>query len=153
MPPMANWLHVISGLQSAAVIAAAIAGQPVEAAPNGFASEGDSISVTWGGNYTGIYANGRPSVRHCALASGGGIDAIATRSDKVLACNPQVLTILVGAHGLAERAGTDYFLRRLFAYSDELRARGIKVAVATILPEYHPENPAYDAIFSKRRGE
>jgi hypothetical protein len=116
-----------------------------------YASEGDSISVSWGGNYTGIYANNRPMVRHCALASGGGIDAIAARSDKVLACNPRVLTVLVGAHGLAERAGTNYFLRKLFAYSDELRARGIKVAVATILPEYHPENPAYDAIFSKRR--
>ena len=68
-------------------------------------------------------------------------------------CNPKVLTILVGAHGLAERAGTEYFLRKLFAYTDNLRARGIKVAVATILPEYHPENPQYDLIFSRRRIE
>ena len=65
----------------------------------------------------------------------------------------QVLTILVGAHGLAERAGTEYFLRKLFAYTDGLRAHGIKVAAATILPEYHPENPSYDPIFSKRRAE
>jgi hypothetical protein len=60
---------------------------------------------------------------------------------------------LVGAHGLAERAGTEYFLRKLFAYTDEMRAHGVKVAVATILPEYHPENPQYDAIFSRRRAD
>jgi hypothetical protein len=70
-----------------------------------------------------------------------------------LICNPKVLTVLVGAHGLAERTGTDYFLHQLFAYSDDLRAHGIKVAVATILPEYHPENPPFDVIFSKRRAE
>jgi len=133
----------------AAVTAAQAAVEPA----NGFASEGDSISVTWAGNYTGIYAKSHPKVRHCGLASGGGIDTIAARTDKVLACHPAVLTILVGAHGLAERAGTNYFLRKLFAYSDGLRAQGIKVAVATILPEYHPENPPYDAIFSKRRAE
>lgn len=131
----------------------AIAMQPATSALGGFASEGDSISVTWGGNYTGIYARSRPKVRHCGLASGGGIDTIAARADKVVACNPAVLTILVGAHGLAERAGTEYFLRKLFAYSDAMRARGIKVAVATILPEYHPENPQYDAIFSRRRAD
>lgn len=129
------------------------AADQANAPPSGFASEGDSISTSWGGNYTGIYANSRPEIRHCPLAGGGGIDAIAARVDKVLACNPKVLTILVGAHGLAERAGTPYFLRTLFAYSDRLRARGIKVAVATILPEYHPENPTFDAIFSKRRAE
>src|SRR5438128_2644258 len=65
-----------------------------------FASEGDSISVSWGGNYTGLYANSRPGVRHCALASGGGIEQIALRVDKVLQCKPNVLTVLVGAHGL-----------------------------------------------------
>jgi len=127
--------------------------QPPATSANGFASEGDSISVTWGGNYTGIYARSRPEIRHCALSSGGGIDAIAARADKVIACNPAVLTVLVGAHGLAERAGTEHFLRKLFAYSDALRAHGIRVAVATILPEYHPENPQYDAIFSRRRAE
>lgn len=121
--------------------------------PNGLATEGDSISVSWGGNYTGIYTNGRPKVRHCALAVGGGIDAIAARAGKVVACNPQVLTVLVGAHGLAERTGTDYFLRKLFAYADDLRARGIKVAVATILPEYHADNRQYDMIFNRRRAE
>lgn len=131
----------------------AAAGNLIQSMPNGFASEGDSISVSWGGNYTGIYANSRPKIRHCPLASGGGIDAIAARADKVFACNPKVLTILVGAHGLAERAGASYFLRRLFAYTDGLRARRIKVAVATILPEYHPQNPTYDLIFSKRRNE
>jgi len=124
-----------------------------EPPPTAFASEGDSISVSWGGNYTGIYARSRPTIRHCALATGGGIDAIAARADKVLICNPKVLTVLVGAHGLAERTGTDYFLHQLFAYSDDLRAHGIKVAVATILPEYHPENPPFDVIFSKRRAE
>ena len=103
-------------INCAAVTAAQAAIQPA----NGFASEGDSISVTWAGNYTGIYANSHPKVRHCGLASGGGIDAIAARADQVLACHPAVLTILVGAHGLAERAGTDYFLRKLFAYSDGL---------------------------------
>lgn len=141
----------------AAVIAAcpgvANAAQASLGAHSGFASEGDSISVTWGGNYTGIYASSHPKVHHCGLASGGSIDQIAARVEKVIACNPAVLTILVGAHGLAERAGTEYFLRKLFSYTDELRARGIKVAVATILPEYHPANPQYDAIFNRRRAD
>ena len=148
-----------TGLWRGAVIFSAVAGicsgSAVAAQPTlkGFASEGDSISVTWGGNYTGIYANSRPKVHHCALASGGGIDAIAARIDKAFACNPAVLTILVGAHGLAERAGTQYFLRKLFAYTDALRSRGTKVAVATILPEYHPQNPRYEITFNRRRAD
>jgi hypothetical protein len=155
-------LRRLNGWLSAALIITAangiayvetVAAVDPSAAPNGLASEGDSISVSWGGNYTGIYASSRPKVRHCPLASGGGIDTIAARSDKVFACNPAVLTILVGAHGLAEPSGTKYFLRKLFAYTDRLRARGIKVAVATILPEYHAENLQYDAIFERRRSE
>jgi GDSL-like Lipase/Acylhydrolase family len=143
-----QWLGNL--MLAGAAISSGATAQPGSAS---FASEGDSISVSWGGNYTGIYASSHPTVRHCALATGGGIDAIAARVDKVLACNPKVLTILVGAHGLAERTGTDYFLSKLFAYSDELRAHGIKVAVATILPEYHPGNASYDVIFNKRRAE
>src|SRR5690348_12467499 len=67
----------------------AIAGNSTRSTPNGFASEGDSISVSWGGNYTGIYSSSRPKVRHCALAAGGGIDAIAARANKVFDCNPE----------------------------------------------------------------
>ena len=119
-----------------------------------FASEGHSISVSWAGNYTGVYANSRPGVRHCALASGGGIEQIALRVDKVLDCKPNVLTVLVGAHGLGGGpTPVADFLGKLFAYSDGLRAKEIKVAVATVLPEYHADNPAYDRTFNARRVE
>lgn len=152
--PRVRLATCLFGLSMLTMSPSASPAQPTtEAKSKAFASEGDSISVTWGGNYTGIYANRHPGLRHCGLASGGGVGEIAARMDKVMACRPDVLSILVGAHGLEEGPNTADFLRNLFAYTDAVRRHGIKVAVATVLPEYHVDNPAFDAIFSRRRVE
>jgi len=122
------------------------------------ASEGDSISVTWGGNYTGIYAQLRKDyVTHCGLAVGGStVDSMAARSSGVTNCNPGVLTVLIGANDLANVTAnptTQAWLNKLWTYTDSFRAKGIKVAVGTILPQYSSSNPTYNATFSTRRAE
>ena len=122
------------------------------------ASEGDSISVTWGGNYTGVYAQLRKSaVTHCGLAVGGStLDSMAARSGGVTTCNPGVLTVLIGANDLANVTAnptTQAWLNKLWAYTDGFRAKGIKVAVGTILPQYSASNPTYNVTFNTRRAE
>lgn len=129
---------------------------PVPAAGSILASEGDSISVTWGGNHTGIYAGLRSgTVSHCGLAVGGsGIDGMAARASGVTNCNPKVLTVLIGANDLTNPTAsptTQAWLDKLWAYTDTFRARGIKVAVGTVLPQYLPTNPTYNLTFSQRR--
>lgn len=119
------------------------------------ASEGDSISYTWGGNHTGIYAGLRKdALTHCGLAVGGsGINSMNGRTDGVINCNPQVLTVLIGANDLWDASSADAYLNNLFAYTDKFRSRGIKVAVGTILPQYIASNPVYNPIFNARRAE
>lgn len=121
------------------------------------ASEGDSISVTWGGNHTGIYAQLRQgAVTHCGLAVGGStLDSMTARSSGVANCNPGVLTVLIGANDLANvttNPTTQDWLNKLWAYTDSFRAKGIKVAVGTILPQYS-SNATYNVTFSTRRAE
>ena len=127
-------------------------GAPPPPGAAGFASEGDSISVTWGGNHTGIYAKAHADMKHCGLAVGGsGLNSMIGRIDGVTACNPKVVTVLIGANGLANASSTDSWTAGLFGYTDRLRAKGYKVALGTILPQYHATNPNYDAIFNGRR--
>ena len=119
------------------------------------ASEGDSISYTWGGNHTGMYAGLRKdSLTHCGLAVGGsGLNTMSSRSDGVINCNPKVLTVLIGANDLWDASSADAYLTNLFAYTDKFRARGIKVAVGTILPQYIASNPTYNTVFNARRAD
>jgi hypothetical protein len=125
---------------------------PGASSPKVLASEGDSISVTWGGNHTGMYAKAHPDMKHCGLAVGGsGLSTMLGRIDGVTACNPKVVTVLIGANGLKDATSTDSWTSSLFGYTDTLRAKGYKVAVATILPQYHSTNPTYDTIFNGRR--
>jgi hypothetical protein len=99
-----------------------------------------------------MYAKAHPDLKHCGLAVGGsGLSTMIGRIDGVTACNPKVVTVLIGANGLANATSTDSWTASLFGYTDTLRAKGYKVAVATILPQYHPTNPNYDAIFNSRR--
>jgi lysophospholipase L1-like esterase len=115
-------------------------------------SEGDSISVFWGGNHTGVYARTRPEITFHGLAVGGSrITRLAERASGVTDKNPQVLTVLIGANDLAAYASPQAFLNDLYAYTDPMRARGIKVAVGTILPQYHPTNALFQAKFDSYR--
>ncbi|NUT00783.1 MAG: DUF1996 domain-containing protein [Sphingomonas sp.] len=130
---------------------------PLPSAPSAkvLASDGDSISVTWGGNHTGMYAAAHPDVKHCGLAVGGsGIDGLNQRVPNVVACNPKVLTVLIGANDMYSwnpAVTTQMWLDKLWIYTDAMRARGYKVAVGTILPQYNASNAAYTAEFNRRR--
>ena len=127
-------------------------------------SEGDSISVTWGGNHTGMYAAAHQDIKHCGLAVGGSVlgrvtdgpTALVdpTRLQKVYDCNPKVVTVFIGANDLFRgnlSFTTDMWLDRLWGYTATLKAKGYKVAVATVLPRYLASNPDFSAEFNRRR--
>src|SRR5438270_3805950 len=70
--------------------------------PGGILSEGDSISVFWNGNHTGIYAKAHPTVTFSGRAVGGStISSMAGRLAADEALKPQTVTILIGANDLA----------------------------------------------------
>jgi lysophospholipase L1-like esterase len=121
---------------------------------NKVAAEGDSISVYWSGNHTGLYDSSRPGVTVCGLAVGGStIDTVARRVSGVTNCNGEVVTLLIGANDLynGNTAVTlDMWLAKVWAYTDALRAQGYKVALGTVLPQYN-SNSAYMAEFNRRR--
>lgn len=133
-------------------------------------SEGDSISVFWGGNHTGIYAATRPDQTHIGRAVGGsavqnnsGI-SLVERYDADMALKPTHMTVLIGANdmtswrdvdmtGANNHPAPDAWLDSLFTYTDKVRAQGIKVAVGTLLPQCYPTNALYNSAFSQRRVE
>jgi hypothetical protein len=122
---------------------------------NKVAAEGDSISVYWGGGYPGIYDNNSASVSVCGLAVGGsGISSVSNRIGGVLECNGEVVTLLIGANGLnSSTQTTAQWLTKVWAYTDALRAKGYKVAVGTVLPQYWPDNPSFEVEFNRRRND
>lgn len=116
---------------------------------SGVLDEGDSISVFWGGNHTGIYAALRPTVKFSGKAVGGsGLASMAARFDADVAEHPAVVSILIGANDVAA-IGLDWapyksaqqYLDALFAYTAKWKATGAKVVVGTILPQCQPNNP------------
>src|SRR4029079_6596248 len=102
---------------------------------------------------------------HCGLAVGGSVignptdgNALTnpTRLAAIDTCKPKVVTVLIGANDLISwnPAWTaQSWLNRLWGYTDALRAKGYKVAVGTILPQYQPTSPVadYAAQFNSRR--
>lgn len=126
---------------------------PAPSGLSGVLDEGDSISVFWGGNHTGIYAAAHPNVAYHGQAVGGsnlqrsGND-LAARFDADAALRPAYVTILVGANDLgevglnwAQFTTTQAYLDALFAYVAKWKATGAKVALGTILPQCRPGNP------------
>jgi lysophospholipase L1-like esterase len=121
--------------------------------------------VFWAGSHTGVYAAQHTSVHFCGLAVGGSVigtptdgNALTnpTRLQKVYDCNAKVVTVLVGANDLVSwnpAWTTDAWLERLWGYIGTLKAKGYKVAVGTILPQYQPTNSVanYTADFNARR--
>ena len=127
-------------------------------------AEGDSITAD-SGSFAGAYKAARLAyvVHHSTVATGygayGGVGLIGTNSPTsrlaaTIAANPKVVTILIGANDLGSTVTyptTQDFIDALWAYTDPLRAAGIKVAVATILPQYLPSNPTFQASHNSRR--
>jgi lysophospholipase L1-like esterase len=118
--------------------------------------EGDSISVPGSGQYPGIYGASHPGVTICNKAvSGSGIAEVAARISPAIACNSEVVTLFIGANDLASKSSSTAFLNEMFAYTDQLRALGMKVAVGTVLPLNNPAadalSPGYTARHNTRR--
>ena len=127
-------------------------------------SEGDSISIFWGGSHTGLYAAERPGLKFYGNANGGsriqnnGGNSLVERLNADLALRPTHVTVLIGANDMTtsvdanDSASTPTaWLTALWSYTDRLRATGAKVAVGTLLPQCNSGNPVYDASFARRR--
>jgi len=117
-------------------------------------SEGDSISVFWGGNHTGIYTTANPTVKFKSFAVGGsGINSLVGRKQQVLDAKPKVFTVLIGANDLTGYSTAQAFTDALFAYTGEIRAAGAKVAVGTILPQKIASNPSNSLLHNTMRAQ
>ncbi|WP_198355503.1 SGNH/GDSL hydrolase family protein [Sphingomonas sp. MA1305] len=122
-------------------------------------SEGDSISVFWGGSHTGIYAALHPNVPFAGKAVGGSRisdsngNGLVQRLTTDLALQPGYVTILIGANDLGDGnyASADLWLNALWAYVATVRASGAKVAVGTVLPICVAGFPQYVATHNARR--
>ena len=114
-------------------------------------SEGDSISIFWSGNHTGMYAAAHPEVTFYGRAVGGsGIPTLTSRLDADLALRPTHITVLIGANDL-NVGDPNLWLASLWSYTQTLRATGAKVAVGTILPQCLSSNPTYTVAFNHAR--
>lgn len=110
----------------------------------GVLDEGDSISVFWAGNHTGIYAAAHPTVSYNGKAVGGS--TIATMNSRFAvdsALRPRLVTVLIGANDLTSYATTNDWLNALWAYTAQWKALGAKVVVGTVLPQCN--NAAHNA--------
>lgn len=122
---------------------------PVGGVLSGVLDEGDSISVFWGGNHTGIYAALRPNVPFYGRAVGGsGLASMAARFDADVVFKPKVVTILIGANDVSSigAVGSPYqtgqqYLDGLFSYAAKWRASGAKVLFGTVLGQCQSGNP------------
>ena len=112
---------------------------PASAAGDGkivVVAEGDSISVLWSGNHTGLYGASRPDIELHGLAVGGSMMTTMTaRIDKVLALKPDLVSILIGANDLGGQPSAQEYADQLKPYVDKIRATGAKVVVGTVLPQ------------------
>jgi lysophospholipase L1-like esterase len=113
---------------------------------SGVLDEGDSISILWGGNHTGIYTGLHPDVKFSGKAVGGSsLGSMAARFEADAAEHPQLVTILIGANDIPA-VGLDWYQYKtpeqytvdLFNYTTKWKATGAKVLVGTILPQCIP---------------
>jgi hypothetical protein len=86
-----------------------------------------------------MYASGVPDVTYFDQAVGGsGFNNVLSRKQTLLSRKPAqglwVVSLLIGANDLAANDPLIY-AQNLFAYCDELRTAGAKVALGTVLPQ------------------
>jgi lysophospholipase L1-like esterase len=108
-------------------------------------AEGDSISVDYGGYYTGHFRKMHPGIQYHVLAkSGSSVVSMSTRLDQARALNPDIVTIFIGANDLGGATSAKAFFDKLMLYVAPLRASGAKVLVATNLPRAASGNAAWN---------
>jgi lysophospholipase L1-like esterase len=108
--------------------------------------EGDSISDDFVGYFAGYFENQHPELDYTNLSVGGsGISTLLARRDAVLALEPDLFTVFIGANDLGAAATAQDFVDDLLDYIAPIRAQGAKVLVGTNLPIYLSGNPTYTA--------
>lgn len=108
--------------------------------------EGDSISIDYAGYYAGYFKQQHPAVEvHNQAVGGSTLDTITARRDQLIAFNPDIVTVFVGANDLGKAASAQAWVDRILAYVAPIRARGTKVLVASNLARQVPTSPAFDA--------
>lgn len=117
--------------------------------PVTLSDEGDSISVM--GTHSTLYSTVTSDLIYTDQAVGGsGMNSVESRKTMMLAKKPAngkwVVTLFIGANDLPG-ADPNLYAERVFAYTDQLRAAGAKVAVGTALPQY---TNSKDAMEQKR---
>lgn len=118
------------------------------------ASEGDSISILWGGSHPGMLKASLPEVEFYGLAEGGSsLSRLRDRLPVLLAHKPDLVSVLIGANDLADAASVGAYADALRAYVSEIRATGAKVVIGTNLPQYIGANLEYTDRFNRRRIE
>lgn len=126
----------------------------------GIVAEGDSISLFWGGSYTGIFAREHPSIPFKGMAVSGShvTDAVTgnglvERLPQVLAARPALVTVLIGTNDLGASRGLTpvMWLNNLWAYVAAVKATGAKVVVGTVLPICLPQYRDYNDGHSQQR--
>jgi len=117
------------------------------------ASEGDSISVTWSGNHTGIYKDSRGDIEFHGLAVGGStLKNLEARLPALLALKPDLVSVFIGANDLLSYPSAQAYATALSAYVGQIKATGAKVVISTNLPQ-HQLNVDYNVQFNRRRTE
>lgn len=108
--------------------------------------EGDSISVDYVGYYAGYFKQQHPAIEvHNQAVGGSTLDTITARRDQLIAFNPDIVTVFIGANDLGKAASAQAWVDRILAYVAPIRTRGTKVLVATNLARQVPATPAFDA--------
>ena len=106
--------------------------------------EGDSISVDYVGYYAGYFKQRHPTIEVYNRAVGGsGVNTMLARRDQLIALNPDIVTVFIGANDLGSNPTAQAFVDKIIAYATPIRARGTKVLVATNLAISIPANQAF----------
>ncbi len=106
--------------------------------------EGDSISVDYVGYYAGYFKQQHPAIEVRNQAVGGsGIGSLVARRDQLIALDPDIVTVFIGANDLGSASSAEAYVEQILAYVAPIRARGTKVLVATNLAISKPANPTY----------
>jgi lysophospholipase L1-like esterase len=122
-------------------------------------AEGDSLSIFWSGNYTGIFAVTHPNIVFHGQAVGGSRISAASGNGLVqrmpldIGLKPDLITILIGANDLGDGtyASAEAWLNALWKYVAAIKATGVRVAVGTVLPICLPSAPQYQKTHAARR--
>ena len=129
---------------------------PLPGAKPIMADDGDSLSILWGGNWTGIYAATRPDIDFRGFAVGGsGIDGVEARFATIAQLRPAWYMLDIGAndaYDLARFPTAQAYADRIFALAARARGVGARAIIGAIIAQTNP-SAAYQSGFNQRARE